>query len=147
MSHKKDAIKKKIFFFFFSEILYWWSQLAGGRTLHPFLRHPPLYPTCSFFKIFVSHAFFHPTPFKDILYSFPHPNPLSVNPTISSTHQPPLNHYIEDIYFQQPTTINSNETNQILIHLLFFILLCHRTDYWLSLLEMTFPYWIVEELK
>ena len=43
--------------------------------------------------------------------------------------------------------LNSDETKQNLIHLLFFVLLNHQTNYWLLLLRMTFAYKIKEEQK
>ena len=69
-------------------IVYKWVKAPSSA---PLLKIP------LFWKFLFPHPFFH----SDILHSFPHHNPGSQN-TLQPhpTHQPPLHHHIEDIYFQ-----------------------------------------------
>ena len=107
----------------------------------PFLRHPP-------FKFF---CFPLPFLFHSLLrhfIQFPHPTPTVNPPTLSNTQTSPKPSHGRYVFSATSYThLNSNETNQNLIHCFFSVLLYHQIDYWLLWFKMIFLYRVAEEEK
>ena len=87
-----------------------------------------------------------PTSISKTFYTVPRPHHQQSIREHHPTHQPPFNHRIKKNLFPaiNHDHLNPDETNQNLIHLLFFVLLHHETDYRLLLLRATFLYRIME---
>ena len=89
-----------------------WKNLRLEDYSPHFNRYPHLYTSCSL-KIFTSlRHFFIPLPYKILYTVYFSPNARQSIHQHHPTHQPhpihqlPLNHYIENISFQQLTTAN-----------------------------------------
>ena len=87
MGYKNETFGKK------------WVKLSSRAIVHkdshaPHLRHSPIYPTYLFIFFLFLHPIFSFHPLLRQFLQFPPPLPQQ------STHLPPLNYHLEDIYFQ-----------------------------------------------
>ena len=102
---------------------------------HFFLKNPPHYSTCPLLFVSLPHFFIHP-PLRH--HSSPNSIPWDTGnpPTSSSTLISNSSHWRYLFSATNHNHVNSDETIQNSIHLLFFIFYMeHQSDYWLYYLE------------